>query len=127
MWFVPGSHKLPLKKHRPTKEGQHVLMTDDCTNVNLFLCLSVCLIFVLSVCLSVCLIYFLSVCLPAYSFKIDRPTKRTACPHDGRLDERKFVYLSVFISIFLLLFVLFLLKLTDRQKGQHVLMTDYGT
>lgn len=32
MWFVPGSHKLPLRKHRPVKEGQHVLMTDECSN-----------------------------------------------------------------------------------------------
>ena len=32
MWFVPGSHKLPLRKHRPVKEGNHVLMTDECSN-----------------------------------------------------------------------------------------------
>ena len=32
MWFVPGSHKQPLRKHRPVKEGNHVLMTDDCSN-----------------------------------------------------------------------------------------------
>jgi len=32
MWFVPGSHKQDLRKHRPTKEGHHVLMTDDCSN-----------------------------------------------------------------------------------------------
>lgn len=33
MWFVPGSHKMPLRPHRPTKEGEHVLMTDDVANV----------------------------------------------------------------------------------------------
>ena len=32
MWFVPGSHKLPLRKHRPVKEGNHVMMTDECSN-----------------------------------------------------------------------------------------------
>lgn len=32
MWFVPGSHKQPMRKHRPTKPGQHVLMTDECSN-----------------------------------------------------------------------------------------------
>lgn len=35
MWFVPGSHKEdPIRKHRPTKPGHHVLMTDDCSNVS---------------------------------------------------------------------------------------------
>ena len=34
MWFVPGSHLHPLKKHRPTKEGKHVLMTEECSNVS---------------------------------------------------------------------------------------------
>ena len=32
MWFVPGSHKHPMRPHRPVKEGQHVLMTDECSN-----------------------------------------------------------------------------------------------
>jgi len=32
MWFVPGSHKMPLRPHRPTKPGHHVLMTDECSN-----------------------------------------------------------------------------------------------
>ena len=35
MWFVPGSHKMPLRPHRPTKPGHHVLMTDECSNVSL--------------------------------------------------------------------------------------------
>ena len=33
MWVVPGSHKMPLRKHRPVQEGKHVLMTDDINKV----------------------------------------------------------------------------------------------
>jgi len=28
MWFVSGSHKTGLRKHRPVQEGKHVMMTD---------------------------------------------------------------------------------------------------
>ena len=38
MWFVPGSHKQLLKKHRPVAPGHHVLMTDECTNVSQSVC-----------------------------------------------------------------------------------------
>ena len=33
MWFVPGSHKLPLREHWKAKEGHHV-ETCNCTEVN---------------------------------------------------------------------------------------------
>ena len=38
MWFVPGSHKQLLKKHRPVAPGHHVLMTDECSNVSQSAC-----------------------------------------------------------------------------------------
>ncbi|XP_013411609.1 phytanoyl-CoA dioxygenase domain-containing protein 1 homolog [Lingula anatina] len=31
MWFVSGSHKRPLRTHRPVKVGHHIRMTDDCS------------------------------------------------------------------------------------------------
>ena len=34
MWFVPGSFKHDIRKHRPVAEGVHILMTDDVSDVS---------------------------------------------------------------------------------------------
>ena len=45
MWFVPGSHKLPIRKHYKVKAGHHVT-TCDCSEVCHFLIFkpSICLL-----------------------------------------------------------------------------------
>ena len=40
MWFVPGSFKNDVRKHRPVAEGVHILMTDDVSDVSFQLALT---------------------------------------------------------------------------------------